>query len=619
MKNREMQTITTIADSNRQGLIFVKEDEIIGEYSTLAKEIMGLILPKELTHQEGKIEDGDIVVLTDFDLGNDDLLEPADLKCLNISDKSIKKGSTLLAMGVYNNKKIEPKYKVFNHYPVESRLELSEQYLGFSICASIDLEKKRMAVSVNGEEHYMDYLENVGYLVVIDGVEGNVKFFQAKGYTFRDEALGTLLRGGAFRGKNISGEKRDIYPTIGMPADDVLCGDEFLAALRSLMGREDGARAEGVFEIFRRIVYLRMVRVKKGDPAGDGVYIFVQDKDLAMETPSATSSINMEIEKREKRAMFRENPDVNDPFGRIIGNSPAMVKVKKLAQKASATRFNVILTGESGVGKSMLAREIHEAGNPGAPFVMVACNAIAPTLFEAELFGYVPGAFTGANPKGRVGYFEEASGGTVFLDEISEIPPEIQVKLLNVLQYKQIYRVGSAKPIDIDVRVITASNKDLEEEVRKGNFRQDLYYRINVFPIDIPPLRHRKRDLYVLANSILDRLCRTYGMEKKQLSEEALKTISTYEWPGNVRELENIMERAITVCDGKLIYNEHLMIPGGGRTARTLKERLDEEERQILEQVLFENGGDRKAAMEELGISRSVFYEKMKKYDLESK
>lgn len=166
-----------------------------------------------------------------------------------------------------------------------------------------------------------------------------------------------------------------------------------------------------------------------------------------------------------------------------------------MAWKAANSRFNVILTGESGTGKSKLAREIHNAGeDPGSPFIEVNCNAIAPTLFESELFGYVRGAFTGAKSEGNVGYFEAADGGTIFLDEIGEIPPEIQVKLLHVLQNKIIYRVGSSKPVKVDVRVIAATNKNLEEEVAMGRFRQDLFYRINVFPIDIPPLRERKAD-----------------------------------------------------------------------------------------------------------------------------
>ena len=293
-----------------------------------------------------------------------------------------------------------------------------------------------------------------------------------------------------------------------------------------------------------------------------------------------------------------------------------MEKVKQLAYKASKTRFNVIITGESGTGKSRLARAIHNSGNPKAPFVEVICNAIAPSLIESELFGYVPGAFTGADPGGRMGFFEKADGGTIFLDEIGEIPLEIQVKLLHVLQNKRIYRVGSTTPVKVDVRVITASNRDLEEEVRQGRFRQDLYYRINVFPIHIPALRERKRDLYILANSILEDLCRKYDMEEKQFSEEALEMIAGYDWPGNVRELENIIERAITVCDGRVIYSENLMIRPKTMNGATLKERLEADEKRIIEDALFKYNDDRKRTMEELGLSRSVFYEKLKKHGI---
>ncbi len=272
--------------------------------------------------------------------------------------------------------------------------------------------------------------------------------------------------------------------------------------------------------------------------------------------------------------------------------------------------------GKSGTGKSKLARQIHNSSNPKAPFVEVVCNAIAPSLIESELFGYAPRAFTGADPGGRIGYFEKANGGTIFLDEIGEIPLEIQVKLLHVLQNKRIYRVGSTTPVDVDVRVITATNRDLEEEVKQGRFRQDLYYRINVFPIHIPALRERKRDLYILANSVLEDLCRKYDMEMKQFSEEALDVISGYDWPGNVRELENIIERAITVCDGRIVYSENLMIRPEARVNSTLKERLEADERKIIEDTLFKNNDDRKKTMDELGLSRTVFYEKLKKYEI---
>ena len=263
-----------------------------------------------------------------------------------------------------------------------------------------------------------------------------------------------------------------------------------------------------------------------------------------------------------------------------------------------------------------MAREIHNIQNPNAPFVEVACNSIAPTLFESELFGYAPGSFTGADRNGRIGYFEEANGGTIFLDEIGEIPPEIQAKLLHVLQNKQIYRVGSTKPIYIDVRVITATSRDLDEEIAKGNFRQDLYYRINVFPIKLPPLRERKQDIACMANSILVDFCRKYEMEPKHFSDEAIKIITLYDWPGNVRELENIRERAITVCEGTTIYADHLVIGKPVIKKQTMRQQLEHEEAKILESTLIANNGDKQKAMEDLGMSRSVFYKKLKDYDL---
>ena len=177
-----------------------------------------------------------------------------------------------------------------------------------------------------------------------------------------------------------------------------------------------------------------------------------------------------------------------------------------------------MLDAKAGTVKPELARAIHQLGNPQAPFVEVNCTAIAPSLFESELFGYVGGAFTGAKSEGKVGFFEAADRGTIFLDEIGEMAPEIQVKLLHVLQNKTIYRVGSSKPVKIDVRVIAATNKNVEEEVAQGRFRRDLYYRLNVFPIHVPPIREHKADLYLLINQLLLQICRDYGLEPKQFS-----------------------------------------------------------------------------------------------------
>ena len=613
MKSIGAETIKTIAKGMNAGYIYVDNDGIIGDFSELAKEILGIKTSGHQKHDAGRIEPGDIVIFADNDLGNDDRMRPIDMKCLNISDKGINQGDIVLAIGRYKDKSAKPVYKTFSSYVPETLIRLKTKIDELEISVSLDCESRSIKVIASGEVYGMDYLESVGHLVVLDGKTKEVKFFQAKGYGYRGEEAGELLRGKGYQSKNIEDKSTELVPTVGMSAGEVLRGKEFQHELATILNAEDGAEIQKVLEIYRRWMLVKMMRIKKGKD-DDGVYIFIRDRELAEKTERAGTVLKEKIENASRLTAYKDETQEIEFLKNIVGNSVKMQKVKQLAYKAANTRFNVIITGESGTGKTKLAREIHSIKGKNTPFVTVACNAIAPSLIESELFGYVPGAFTGADAKGKKGFFEEANGGTIFLDEIGEIPPEMQIKLLNVLQDKRIYRVGSTKPIDIDVRVITASNRNLEEEVKNGRFRQDLYYRINVFPICIPPLRERKKDLYLLADSILKGLLLKYGMTAKKFSEEAMNMIISYDWPGNVRELENVIERAITVCEGSLIYAEHLTMRKSENREKSLKARIEMDEKRIIEEALVRHHGDRKEVIKELELSKSVFYMKVKKY-----
>ncbi|MPM83739.1 Nitrogen fixation protein VnfA [bioreactor metagenome] len=251
------------------------------------------------------------------------------------------------------------------------------------------------------------------------------------------------------------------------------------------------------------------------------------------------------------------------------------------------------------------------------------CGSIPEALLESELFGYEGGAFTGARAAGKAGMFELAQGGTIFLDEIGEISLSLQVKLLQVLQDKTFFKIGGNRNIEVNVRIIVATNKNLEEEMLKGRFREDLYYRINVFPIWIPPLRERKGDIYPLVQNMLPFICSRLGCEIKRISGEALSVLTGYEWPGNIRELENILERAVNLAEGNTILSTHLTIDRIMDYARPkmadirpLKEVMDEAEKRAIAEAILISGGDKKAAMNALKIGKTSFYEKINKYGI---
>lgn len=612
---RKREIFHVIADNIDEGLIYIDKKKRFQIFNHKAKEITGIVFENPAFHPQGSIENGDIVIIADNSIGNDDGdLKPQDLELINIKDKNIKSGDALLAIGVYKNLGIKPKYKYIRGNSITSEFELNENYLGFFISAVILAKENLMRITINNINYDIKFINSVGHIVIIDGKTGQVKFFQEKGYTVRKESLRRILSRGEYLAKGVSGNEIDV---IGAKVEDIFeYNDLFKKIDEILVGKSSGI-CSTVYELNKRPGLCSIFPI--GDENGiDGVILKIRDLSRMEELLQDRNEIIIEMEKNspEVNKLYMDIP--SDSFKNFVGNSANMKEVKFLAYKASKTKFNVLITGESGTGKSQLAYEIHRMYNENAPFVEVNCSAIAPNLIESELFGYVGGAFTGALSSGKIGYFEQAEGGTVFLDEIGELPMEIQVKLLYVIQNKVIYRVGATKPTKVNIRIITATNKNLQEAVDKGIFRQDLYYRINVFPINIPPLRERKSDLYLLINLILNRICNEYNLEPKLFSGQALRKILQYNWPGNVRELENIIERAITLCDSKLIYPEHInnIEQESQVVTMTLKERVQEAEKRILENALKEYSGDKQKVITELGVSKSVFYDKLKRYEI---
>ncbi len=309
-------------------------------------------------------------------------------------------------------------------------------------------------------------------------------------------------------------------------------------------------------------------------------------------------------------------------FSDLIGNNDTFRSQIEMAKIASKTNSRVLIMGESGTGKELFAQSIHcHSYRNDGPFVAISCAAIPRDLVESELFGYKGGAFTGARSKGMIGKFELANGGTLFLDEINGLPLQLQSKLLRVLQMNEIMRLGDNRNIPIDVRVIAASNTDLVDEVEQGNFREDLYYRLNVMEIFVPPLRERLDDLEPLINHILTRLSKKLGVSKPSVQKEALTYLKGYDFPGNVRELENLIERALLLCKGKIIEKTHLFVRPRRTTAlsstpvahtRTVKAQY---KNMIIETIKKCDGNYSKTARE-LCIARSTLYRKMSEFGI---
>jgi DNA-binding NtrC family response regulator len=353
-------------------------------------------------------------------------------------------------------------------------------------------------------------------------------------------------------------------------------------------------------------------------------------EELALAVQRALERRRLETQNRSLRAAMGQRFQL----GGIVARDPALRRILQTVEALADTRATILIQGESGTGKSLLARTIHELSSRRAgPFVEVNCGALPAGLLESELFGHARGAFTGAL-RDRPGKFEAADGGTIFLDEIGVAPPELQVKLLRVLQDKSFERLGETRTRTADVRVLAATNSDLELEVREGRFREDLFWRLNVVGLRLPPLRERAADVPLLAEHFLQRFAREHARPERPLSPAALARLATHAWPGNVRELEHALERAVLLAPGASIEPEDLVAGMGTRADAgaappgdpapllplrlgvALRKALEEPEREIIRRTLELNGGSRQETARMLELNRATLFNKMRKYDL---
>ncbi len=360
----------------------------------------------------------------------------------------------------------------------------------------------------------------------------------------------------------------------------------------------------------------------------------VSETDVTNQVVLNEKLFNMSTEvHRLEQEMAKYRP--SDPFNGIKGKSSVLEKTILLAKKVCTVRSTVLILGESGVGKEVFAKAIHEATEgPDAPFVSINCGAIPASLFESELFGYERGAFSGADHKGKKGKIELAKGGTLFLDEIGEMPLEMQVKMLRVLQERKYYRVGGEKEINADFRVIAATNRDLKNLMNEGLFREDLYYRLNVVSLKIPPLKERREDIIELIHYFLNDFSLRYQRPIHQFTQEVMQEMLQYDWPGNVRELRNVVERLVVFATDGVIRKEYLPFHSSSADGTTddrklhetylekdsvilpLQEEMEQHEKKILEKALAITNSNKLECAKKLGITRATLYNRLKRLGL---
>lgn len=593
-----MDILQSVMDSSSHAMFTMDRQGIVTHINRQAKERFGLFNHSIYSHPAGRLEPGDIVILGTSVMGADDgNLAPEDLAVLGIQDHRLHGGDMLAAVGVYQGAGVKPVYKYLRSGAAGLSLDVTFQ--GMPI--NVKITDREISVTVQDRVYTITYFICIGQMVVLDRRTKKVKFWEEKGYSARKEGIGSLLRGGSFIAKSPEQE----ICVVGYHFREFFEGELFEEHLRQVLDGRSPGFADMAYEINGFALLASIMPIHDG---GQVVGIIVKFRNIE-DIRTTIMERNTAIAAAERK--FRESSERSLP-GEVgdallgCGSSAAMRAARRRAYKLSQMDCNIFITGEPGTGRTKMAQSIQRVQPRGGPFVRADCSAIDPALLDAELF---------SREGGQPGLFREADGGTLLLDEVGDMPLSVQAKLLNAIRRGEVLPVGAARPVTVDVRLLAIAGPNLRDEVEAGRFRQDLYYRLSAFSVEMPPLRDCREDIYLMANELMEQICQRYGMPEKSLSGEAFSKLINYDWPGNLRELENVLEGAAAMSDSDIIYPEHIHL-ASEPVPLTLRQHLRQEERRYIQQVLAQCGGDRQLAMQQLDVSRSVFYERLKEYGL---
>lgn len=555
-----------------------------------------------IAYPDGMLNKGDFIVYADTRLPALSEEEASALERLGFDCH--KKDGGIICAAVFDNPEVQPLVKRFDEKNAAELQRLDTYFDANRLSVTIDLQKENINVSFSGQNISAPLGSGTNAIFCFN--TNGIKYF---GYSSSERLsdLSALLSGEHYLGKSVIGN----FDVDGLMVSD-LFSMEFLKlmSLARKSGKLTLCHYNGV-NFYMQATEFIMFGQKIID-------FFISGKsDLLNHMDSATDLYQRLMEANSKYS----NTSLATSFI-LRGHGPIVEKTRLLLQKACTTSVTILLTGESGTGKTYIAKEIHKSSKRSrGPFIHVNCAAIPYQLIESELFGYEEGSFTGARKGGKKGYFELAEGGTIFLDEITEMPLTLQGKLLEVLQNKTFYRVGGSEKISTNVRLIAATNRDLKRLVTEKEFREDLYYRINVFPIELPPLRSRKDAMVEIVNEVLPEICLNIDLEPLIVSGGAYEKLMAYSWPGNIRELENVLSKAAIMCNGEVIMPDDIEFPEGANIEQpvsgTLHEMKENYEKKLIADALFKFNGERGKTARYLGIGRTNLFEKIRKYGLE--